>query len=345
MGTIRLKGTGNSFTPVPDTFILTLLDSVGEKELKMILVLLLCHKKGDAPTLERLSEITGMTEIQIIDACENLSFQGIIQIEKQKIDGSMTISLETSALLGTEGSQSSVEDIHISNEYTSGDAPTGNRIPTQEESQKELKDLYDFTERISGKPLGPALMTVIRDLKEVYGLNKELSAYLISYCNEQNALDRPYIEKVASSWKDEGLETAEDADIFLEKGRAQYKKYRTILKYMGLNTKNISDYHRKSLDRWFVNYGFSEEMVMLAADYTLNYLNRADFKYMEGILSRWKTEGLDTREKVESSRNVTVKSGSRGKERSGFTSYTQRSDEETEETTKKLLSGWFELDE
>ena len=52
------------------------------------------------------------------------------------------------------------------------------------------------------------------------------------------------------------------------------------------------------LEKWIFTYKFNMELIEKACDICFERLNRADFKYIDGILGKWKENNIKTLEDV-----------------------------------------------
>lgn len=103
------------------------------------------------------------------------------------------------------------------------------------------------------------------------------------------------------------------------------------------------------LEKWTTNYNFSLEIIKKACDICFQRLNRADFKYIDGILSSWNKDNLRTLKEIEekevsyknssSKKNFNnQKSNSYEKPKLRFNNFKGR-DYDYDDLEKKLL-GW-----
>ena len=86
-----------------------------------------------------------------------------------------------------------------------------------------------------GKPLSQTDMNTIVYFHERLGMSVDLIEYLIEYCVSNDHRSMRYIEKVAISWTEQGLDTVEKA-----KASCTYynKTYFSILKAFGLRNRH-----------------------------------------------------------------------------------------------------------
>ena len=52
------------------------------------------------------------------------------------------------------------------------------------------------------------------------------------------------------------------------------------------------------IEKWLLTYNYSIEIIQKACDICFERLNRADFKYIDGILNNWNSNNLRTLEDI-----------------------------------------------
>ena len=101
------------------------------------------------------------------------------------------------------------------------------------------------------------------------------------------------------------------------------------------------------LEKWTSSYGYSLDIIKKACDICFQRLNRADFKYIDGILSRWNKDNLRTLQDIEkkeanfknsSTKKVYNNSKNNSKPKLRFDNFKGR-DYDYDALEKKLL-GW-----
>ncbi|MDU3352382.1 MAG: DnaD domain protein, partial [Clostridium sp.] len=120
-------------------------------------------------------------------------------------------------------------------------------------------------------------------------------------------------------------------------------------KFFILNKSTFMENLEDMLEKWTTNYNFSLEIIKKACDICFQRLNRADFKYIDGILSSWNKDNLRTLKEIEekevsyknssSKKNFNnQKSNSYEKPKLRFNNFKGR-DYDYDDLEKKLL-GW-----
>ncbi len=310
MSRIEFTGIMPDYTMIPDKIILKHLKNSSGSEVKVLFCLYMMQQKNIAPSMEEISKVTGLSDLDIISSCDGLSQKGIIKLESMDAAGNMEINMYP-------GKKSDSASAASDEEKPSGDGT--------------FKNLLSQCEQVAGGPLSPQLVGFLMDLTDTYGFSEDLIIYLFSYSRERNAFTRPYMEKIASDWKNEGLDTLEKVLQYHTANRETYQRYREFLKYAGLNSGNVTQTHREFLDRWEKEYGFSMDMVRYACDVSVSSTGRADLNYMESVLKNLKESGITTPEEA---RNK--KSDRSPKKPGGFTGYVQRDGTDYD----KIIMGW-----
>ena len=90
--------------------------------------------------------------------------------------------------------------------------------------------------------------------------------------------------------KAEGIETN-----FIEK-RFPEKAIRRLL---GIGERALTQKEKKTFTQWFETWGFTEDIVTLAFEKTVDTISRADINYINAILKRWNHMGYTSIEDIE----------------------------------------------
>ncbi len=167
--------------------------------------------------------------------------------------------------------------------------------PTYSEAQikqltntDEVKWLLNIIEIYLDRLIKPTDLQLILYLYESVGFSAELIMYLYEYCVSKNKKNPSYIEAVALSWAEEGIDTVEKA----EAATALYNSnYNAINKAFGLN-RAPGQIEKQFINKWLNKYGFSIEIIVEACNRTILKTQKPDFKYADKILENWYKKGV-----------------------------------------------------
>ena len=137
-------------------------------------------------------------------------------------------------------------------------------------------------------------MTTYLSFQEDFNFSSELILILLEYGVSKGKSDYRYIEKVAIAWHDMKIVTIEDAQNYIKKTEDKWIKIRHILKYLGIKNPELMKPQEEMLEKWIVEFAFPLEVIEKACNICFQRLNRADFKYIDGILSSWNKNNLKT---------------------------------------------------
>lgn len=164
------------------------------------------------------------------------------------------------------------------------DKPTYTQAQIAELTKNEevtwlLKIVEIYLERF----LKPADIQLILYLYENIGFSVELIMYLYEYCASKNKKNPSYIEAVALSWAEEGIDTVEKAEATAIMYNSAYS---AVNKAFGLN-RIPGEVERRMINKWYKELGFDVDVIVEACNRTLLSIQKPDFKYTDSILENW----------------------------------------------------------
>lgn len=173
--------------------------------------------------------------------------------------------------------------------------------PTYSEAQikqltdtDEIKWLLNILEIYLDRLIKPMDLQLVLYLYESLEFSAELIMYLYEYCVSKNKKNPSYIEAVALSWAEEGIDTVEKA----EASTTQYNSnYNAVNKAFGLN-RAPGQVEKQFIHKWLTVYGFTIDMVVEACNRTILSTQKPDFKYTDKILENWHKHGAKTKDQI-----------------------------------------------
>lgn len=313
MSTIKLN-SGNipDITLIPNLFIDHYMPSANGSFVKVYLYLLRTMSSPvDVPvTISSIADRLDDTEKDIVRGLcywEKVNLISLTRGSDNEID-SITIndiySLSTSSgelqeevYTAAANETTTVVDEHLEpTEEELKHSPTLNfDKPTYSDAQikqltdtDEVKWLLNIIEIYLERLIKPMDIQLILYLYESLGFSAELIMYLYEYCVSKGKKNPSYIEAVAISWAEEGIDTVEKA----EASTALYNSnYSAINKAFGLN-RAPGQVEKQFINRWLNKYGFSIDIIVEACNRTILSAQRPDFKYADKILETWFKKGV-----------------------------------------------------
>ena len=90
------------------------------------------------------------------------------------------------------------------------------------------------------------------------------------------------------------ITTVEQAQAHIKQIEDKWIKIKNILSYLGIKNGEIMKPQEDMLNKWISTYNFTMPLIQKACDICFERLNRADFKYIDGILSNWYKNNIKT---------------------------------------------------
>lgn len=331
MSTFMLKNTALTFTPVSNVFIEKYMPKARGEFVKVYL-LMLKYNIASEPGVNSsvLATTLNLLESDIMNALNYWNDEGVIKLVP--IDKMSNFSIE---FLSLEDEDPNVNKDNI------------NILEALNNS--ETTDMLKDIEKILARPLSSKEMEIYLGWQREFNFPSELILILIEYCSSKGKNNFRYIEKVAESWNDMNIKTVEEAQIHIKQNEDKWTKIRRILSYLGMKSSEVMKPQEEMLEKWIFTYKFNMQLIEKACDICFERLNRADFKYIDGILGKWHQNNIKTIEDIalkdkNKSNNKQFKTNYNNNTNSNkpkairFNDFTQR--EYDYDSLEKKLLGW-----
>ena len=279
MSTFVLSNRNIDFTPVSNTFIDRYMPNARGEFVKVYLLLLKYTTSGEpGVNISILSSYLNLLESDVMNAINYWSDKGVIKLKL--IDKMNNYSIDFLPLDTPDESKDNI-----------------NLLDTLLNNNKTTEMLKDI-EKVIMRPLSTKELELYLSWQKEYDFTSELILLLIEYCVSKQKYDYRYIEKVAMSWHDMNITTIDKAQQYIKQTEDKWIKFKKILTYLGINNTEIMKPQEDLLNKWISTYKFTIPVIQKACDICFERLNRADFKYIDGILSKWYKDNIKTLEDV-----------------------------------------------
>lgn len=164
-------------------------------------------------------------------------------------------------------------------------------IASRINADPEIKMLFSEAEKIYARPLRPRDNQLIIALVDHYGLPSGVALMLLSHCFKAGKTSPNYIQSVAAGWAEEGIDSIKKADekiLYLERQNGFEQRLRETLE---INSR-FTPQQKKYLAVWTEEWKFSEEMILLACNKTIDRIGKWTASYTNKILENWKRDGI-----------------------------------------------------
>ncbi|WP_446898112.1 DnaD domain protein [Clostridium sp. LBM24168] len=280
MSTFIFNSKDSNYTPVNNIFIDKFMPKARGEFVKVYLLgLKYCNCGEVGVSSEVIASALHLLETDVINAWNYWDEENVIKIIP--VDKMGNYSIEFLDL----------------NEF---DNKKSNNIDIVEElNRNSTKDMLNDIEKLLGRPLSSKEITMYISWLKDFNFSPEIILLLIQYCVLKGKSDSRYIEKIAISWFDAKIKNINDAQSFIKKHEDKWINIRKILNYLGIKDAEIMKPQEEIFTKWLNTYNFPVEVILKACDICFKRINKADFKYIDGILSSWNKEKIKTLEDIE----------------------------------------------
>ncbi len=155
-------------------------------------------------------------------------------------------------------------------------------------ASEKIKDTFSGIEKTMGRSLSTTeIQTMLKWITDDR-ISPEVVLYCVEYCTEKDKNTIRYMDRVVHAWQEEGLNTVDDVMLHLQEVDQRFYQYRRVLRALGF-TRNATEAEKSMMDRWFDEYGYSMDKVLMACEKTSG-ISSPNFNYVDKVLVGWKNE-------------------------------------------------------
>lgn len=284
-------GAWNSVFAVPTSVVDKYIKLADGASIKLLMYLL--RHGGESFTEEQLKNALGIKRDGELEDAAMFWFQrGIIRMDEGTLiptDDNAQERLPEMESAEPEQKPSSIRKVADTGSgaviYTSRDI--AQRINTDSAVNflfKEVQGLY-------GRVLKTTESRMVLQLTDFYGLPAEVAVMLLKYCFRVGKTTPNYILATAQDWVNENIRTVSEADAHLLKLEKRFSVEENLRRAMDMKTK-FSPNQLTYIKTWSEDWGFAEDMIILAYEITLDKTGSLNFSYTNKILENWKNSGI-----------------------------------------------------
>ncbi|MDP4088627.1 MAG: DnaD domain protein [Bacillota bacterium] len=321
MSTFMFKKFTSDYTPVSNIFIERYMPKARGEFVKVYLLALKYCLYGEPGVNSALmASALHLLESDIMNAWNYWNDEGVIRFTP--IDRMGNFNIEFLDL--TEDTSKEGKEVNLLEELTNN----------------STKDMLHEIEKLVARPLASKEMSTYIGWQKDFNFSPEIILLIIEYCASRGKCDYRYIEKVAIAWYDANITTIEQAQSFIKKHEDKWIKYKKILSYLGIKDGEIMKPQEDLLDKWVNGFVLPVEVIMKACDICFERLSRADFKYIDAILTSWNKDGIKSIEEIQSKdkKSTFKKAASQKGQNDNFNNFEQRVYDY--DSLEKRLLGW-----
>lgn len=290
MKTLTLKNRfQTNATLLPNDFIDNYMVDANGEFVKVYLFLL---RHLDDPcssiTISTIADCLNNTENDILRAFRYWEKEGLLCVERDTAGKITGLELQKTARIGKTATVTPKENHQEEQPVRkASDGPKANSKAVQIDTfraQKEIKSLLFIAEQYLGKTLTHSEMEAITYFYDTLHMSADLIEYLLETCVENGHKSMHYIQKVAFSWAESGIESVAQAK---EQSTLYSRNCYTVLNAFGIKNRGPAASELTYIKKWAEEYGFSPDIIEEACRRTISATHQPSFEYADKILTKW----------------------------------------------------------
>lgn len=258
---------------------------IGEVPLKVLLALL--RYNGDLG-VSALSAIVGRPEPVISEALEYLLLEGLIK-SPDIVPAAQEARVETTP----RKEEPEPKPVRKINTHSTARRRYGrDEIADLAKHDEAVAWLLQESQTVLGKPLDAVSTDTIVAMYNYFGMKPDIIMMVLQYCAVIGKTSMGYVEKVAATWRELGIETHEAAEREIKRRTEQTELEKRVKQAFGIYDRSLISSEKKFVQTWFEEYGFDIPLITLAFERTVEVKGKISFSYINGILNNWRAKGI-----------------------------------------------------
>ncbi len=304
-------------TSINNTFIRKYMLDANGSYVKVYLYLSMCIQSGQENlSISSLADMMENTEKDILRALRYWEKKGLMLLQRDEGQHTITgIEIVNPDLLPETVSAKKPRKEPAAIEHTASAAQTAasaealpatgrqdspNISVTQEQTVRLAQDdTFSWTclivESYLERPLKTSEIQLLTYLYDTMHFSKELILYLYEYCCSLKKTNVKYVQTVALSWADHNITTPEEA----QEHSANYSTARIAISKALALSRPLAGIECQYVERWQKQWNMDLAVILEACNRTMLAIQKADFKYLDGILSNWHDNNVHTLQDVQ----------------------------------------------
>ena len=176
--------------------------------------------------------------------------------------------------------------------YTPRLTSTPEEALSNSKNQYRAKAIEDINNTCFQGMMSPSWYNDIDLWFNKFGFDEQVMIALFKYCLDRSALNRPYVQAVATAWHQNHIQNFTDLDNYYAKQEKLSLIEKQVSKKLGL-TRGLTQYEKGYIEKWVVDYSYNMEVIEIALKKTTSKTN-PNFEYLNTLISNWHEHNLRT---------------------------------------------------
>lgn len=239
-------------------------------------------------SLDSISENTGLLKSDVVSAVKYWDKVGAISLRDNEITILNPDASSNAPQIDTNPEKANVtspqpEKILMSDRSAASAYKASNVIKTVTSDEK-LANLFAIIAQLLNKTLSPNDYKIIYSFIDYLKMPDQVIIFLIEHCASISKTSMRYIEKVAYSWADNGINTPEAAIEYIQKANSRASVLNHYKKCFKISGRDFAPAEEQYILTWINELKADESLIMNAYESSVMNTGKIAFKYMDAII-------------------------------------------------------------
>lgn len=171
-------------------------------------------------------------------------------------------------------------------------------VVRRQKDDKEFAYLLETASARLGRAITNGDMETLLYLYDTAGLPAEVVLMVIVYAVSLGKSHMRYVEKIALSWADNGIDTIDKAEQYLCRLDRRDQAWAGVQKELGIAHSPTTG-QLDAVERWVYDWHMDNRLIRMAYEMCYEKTGKFQATYMSRILEQWHLDGIDTVEKAQ----------------------------------------------
>ena len=295
MGKINIISKGGSFS-IYNSFVDKFIKEANPSYIKIYLYMIRHISAGNSFSLTKIASDTGLIKSDVLTAFKYWADSGVItynnnpeniEIGIKNLDECDNHEAKASLIQSEENKESvnenTIDRFYQSNESVSA-AYKANVVVKAIHDDEKLAHLFSIIQQMLNKTLSSNDYKIIYSFIDYLKLPEQVVIILFEYCISINKTNMRYIEKIAYSWADNGINTIKLAEEYISRKNEQNKLQAYYKSKFKISGREFTETELKFLSSWVYDLKAGEDIILAAFEKTVLNTGKVSFKYMDTII-------------------------------------------------------------
>ena len=260
---------------------------------KLKVLLFILRHAAENVTADAAAEYLHITAEQAEEAVQFWEQAGVLGQGAAQQGSAFAFAPVIPAVQETPAAPAPVTDSPVGTQRSSKECKLDpSEISAELERSKDLAELFVLAEKTVGHTLNHMEQRSLLWMNQYLNIPGEIILMLLNYCVSVDKYSISYAEAIAVRWLEQGILTLEHAEAEIQRMTADHTFAGEIRKLFELK-RSPTTKQKTYIERW-QKAAYPMELIQFAYEISVENIEKADFKYINTILTSWADNGVRT---------------------------------------------------